>query len=171
MKLKGKIVHNIEEHKHKHYNYPVRIEITFTDGTVLEVSHHGSGNSIDTKITKGDPPKEKVVPWKQHEINFIAKLSQEDKEAYATAREAFFWLLDNHEKVRSHYSYFDKNWREMRPSFSMCIDKEKDEPEAILTIFFSSHVTPECDDWFELGLKRDWKRIIEMKEEVEKGKQ
>lgn len=164
--LKGKKVFSVEEHN-RYSGGVCRVEITFDDGTVLHISHgpHGIHNSI----TKGEPPKEKIIPWKQNEIKFIAKLSQEEKEEYEKARSAFFWLVDNRNKFVKHYSYFDKKQEEMRTSFSFSVDKEENDPEGILTIFLSSHIAPECDDWFVLGLKRDWKRILEMKNEVEKS--
>lgn len=50
-----------------------------------------------------------------------------------------------------------------------CVDMDKDDPKGILTIFFSSNIAPECDDWFVLANKRDWKRILKMYDEVING--
>jgi hypothetical protein len=167
--LKHKKVFDIKTSKHLYYYTTTGIDITFDDGTVLHISAHGQGD-IHTDIRKGDPPQKKKLPWRENEKKFLAKLSEDDKQEYLKARKAFFWLLDNARKVEERYSYFDKNWREKRTSFSMQIDMNANDPEDLLTIFFSSSVAPECDDWFALGKKRDWKRILEMYDEVISGK-
>lgn len=164
--LKGKKVFGVKTDKH---HTTTGIDITFTDGTVLHISAYGQGD-IRTDIRRGDPPKEKAYAWRKNEEVFLAKLSEDDKKEYQQARKAFFWLLDHCKEVYKHYSYFNKSWQENTRQFTMQIDKEVDDPEGILTIFLSSHVAPECDDWFVLGKKRDWKRILEMYEEVQNGK-
>ena len=163
--LKGKKIHGIELSTHIYHHTITGIDITFQDGTILHVSARGHGD-IRTDIKKGDIPQEKKLPWRKNEKKFLATLPDIDKEEYLQARKAFFWLLENKKKVEECYSWFDENWREARTSFSMQIDMDKNDPEGILTIFFSSHVAPECDDWFVLSKKRDWKRILEMQNEV-----
>jgi hypothetical protein len=164
--LKGKKVFSIETHEHLYYHNTTSIDITFYDGSYLSIS--AGDHKLRINSGKKDPPKEKILPWRENEKKFLGKLSDEDKKRYLEARKAFFWLIENIAKVHKHYYFFDKTWRENRSQFSIQIDKEENDPEGILTIFLSSAVAPECDDWFVLGKKRDWKRIIEMYNEVNK---
>ncbi len=167
--LKNKKVYGVKTSKHLYYHSTTGIDITFTDGTVLHISAYGQGD-IRAEVRKGEPPQEKKLPWRENEKKFLATLNKKEDEEYLKVRKAFFWLLKNRVLVCKHYSYFDKTWKETRTSFGMQIDMDANDPEDILTIFFSSHVAPECDDWFSLGKKRDWKRILEMYEEVKNGK-
>ncbi len=168
MNLKGKKVYKVEEGKHRSYGSTVHLDIIFTDGTVLHI--WANDRNLHPEIRKIDPPKEKPKPWRENEKKFLGTLSDADKEEYKKVREAFFWLIKNRSKVEKHYSFYDKSWRESRDQFSMQYDLEANDPKDILTIFFSSSIAPECDDWFYLGnKKRDWHRILKMYNEVNKN--
>lgn len=157
--LKGKTVFSYEN-KNDH------VTLVFDDGTHLCIWNTNYG--LATSNSKQKPPKEKVLPWIKNEKEFLKKLPIKKKEKYKKAKKAFFWLLDNVQKVRDNYAYYSKDWHDIIPSFSMQIDMEADDPESILSIFFSSNVAPECDDWFKLRRERDWVRIVKMYNEVNK---
>jgi hypothetical protein len=172
MNLKNKVVHSVDVHTHQSYYTTTGIDITFTDGTVAHFSVRGSGQ-LATDIRQGEPPQKKVLPWKKNDQAFWNKLSEEDRKQYVEVKKAFFWLIDNARKVENHYTYRDKVWEEKykidgkRKQFNIEVDIKADDPKNILTIFFSSNLAPEGDDWFYLSeKKRDWHRILEMYKEV-----
>jgi hypothetical protein len=170
--LKGKKVYSVKEHKHLYNQHVTRVEINFDDGTMLTVSVRGNG--VHTETHKGDPPKEKILPWVQNEKAMISKLSKDNKEKYKEVKKAFFWIIENRGKVEDFYTFTDRVWVKhgldgKRRQFTIQIDMDENDPNDVLTIFMSSHVAPECDNWFRLGLPRDWDRILETYNTVKNG--